>query len=285
MERCKKVSIRYWLFGKGWVVILPIILGILGIWVWPNLDISPVLTIDVQGNIKENTQTLYLLSSIAQSLAAILALVFMLSLMIFQLSSRYSQRLYAKFFNKFTIIYIVLFVISVFLPLWTIAQPYPYLVKISLSLAAVCLFLLIPYFFNLKEQLSPEKTIGELYNKSLKIVKGRESKLPDEITAIDNFVMSAYAFKDYETCRIAVEALARLAYEADIQWQDDEYYESSTTVANIYEILLLLLWKIQEFQAKLFRQSGGMLIEQLRKIWRTLPIRLNTAYLLLHWSQ
>jgi hypothetical protein len=238
------VNIRYWLFQKGWIVILPIIIAILAIWVWPNLYIPPVFIIDDQGIIRENTQTLYLLSAIAQSLAAIVALVFTLSLITFQLSSRYSQRLITQFFNKFTIIYIVVFVISIFLPLWTIVDPNYYIVKISLSLTAVCLFLLIPYFLDLREQLSPEKMLKDLRKKTLKIIHIRPTKRPEEIVTLDNVVMSAFASKDYETCRIGVGILAGLAYEADKegqQEQDGEYdenaYSNSRLMVDIYKIL------------------------------------------------
>jgi hypothetical protein len=239
------VNIRYWLFRKGWVVILPITVAILAIWVWPNLYIPPVFTTDAQGITRENPQTLYLLSSIAQSLAAILALVFTLSLITLQLSSRYSQRLIAQFFNKFTIIYIIVFVISIFLPLWTIVEPYSYIVKISLSLAAVCLFLLIPYFLDLRERLSPEKMLQEFREKTMKIIHIKPTKRPEEIVTLDNFVMSAFASKDYETCRIGVDILADLAYEAHKerqQEQDEEYhinaYSNSRLMVDIYKILM-----------------------------------------------
>lgn len=238
------MNIRYWLFRKGWVVILPITVAILAIWVWPNLYIPPVFTNDAQGITRENPQTLYLLSSIAQSLAAILALVFTLSLITFQLSSRYSQRLITQFFNKFTIIYIIVFVISIFLPLWTIVEPHSYIVKISLSLTAVCLFLLIPYFLDLRERLSPEKMLQDLYKKTLKIIHIKPTKQPEEIVTLDNFVMSAFASKDYETCRIGVNILASLAYEADKegqQEQDEKYdenvYSNSDLMVDIYKRL------------------------------------------------
>ena len=238
------MNIRYWLFKKGWVVILPIIAAILAIWVWPNLYIPPVFIIDDQGVIRENTQTLYLLSSIAQSLAAILALVFTLSLITFQLSSRYSQRLIGQFFNKFTIIYVVVFVISIFLPLWTIVDPNYYIVKISLSLTAVCLFLLIPYFLDLRERLSPEKMLKDLGKKTLKIIHIKPTRRPEEIVTLDNFVMSAIASKDYETCRIGIGILARLAYEAYKREQyeedmvyDENAYSNSILMVDIYKIL------------------------------------------------
>ena len=229
-----------WLWQKGWLALLPVALALLAIWIWPNLYIPPVHVIDAQGILRENAQTLYLLSSIAQSLAAILALVFTLSLITFQLSSRYSQRLIAQFFNKFTIIYIILFAISIFLPLWTIVEPYSYIVKISLSLTAVCLFLLIPYFLDLRERLSPEKMLRDLYKKTLKIIHNKPTKLPEGIVTLDNFVMSAFASKDYETCQIGLRILARLAYEAHKQeQQEQEHPEDAYTdvVSDIYSRL------------------------------------------------
>lgn len=209
----------------------------MAIWVWPKLSIPPVHVINIQGVIQENTQTLYLLSAIAQSLAAIAALVFTLSLITFQLSSKYSQRLISQFFNKFTIIYIIIFVISIFLPLWTIAEPSYYIVKLSLSLAAVCLFLLIPYFLDLRERLSPEKMLWDLYKKSLKIIHNKPNEPPSELVTLDNFIMSAYSLRDYETCRKGVDILAILAYEADKSEQSDTDNIDFFPVVYIYDRL------------------------------------------------
>ena len=231
------MNIRYWLFQKGWVVILPIILAILAIWVWPGLHVPPLV-------VGESSQALYLLSAIAQSLAAILALVFTVSLITFQLSARYSQRVIGQFFNKFTITYIVVFVISILLPLWTIMEPDYYRVKVCLSLAGVSVLLLIPYFLDLRERLSPEKMLLDLRRKTLKIIGTKPTKCPEEIVTLDNFVMSAFASKDYETYRVGVDTLARLAYEADKQGRserdedkDGKSYSNFELSKHIYEIL------------------------------------------------
>ena len=231
------MNVRYWLFRKGWFVIIPIVVAIVATWVWPGLNIPFFF-------VGESNQAFYLLSAIAQSLAAILALVFTVSLIAFQLSSRYSQRLIGQFFNKFTIIYILVFVLGISLPLWTITEANYYMVKISLNLCIVCLFLLIPYFVDLRERLSPERMLEELGRKTLKLIRGAPTERPAEIVTLDNFIMSAFGSKDYETCQIGVRILARLAYEADKEyWQrqhekiDKDAYSNADVMMYIYRTL------------------------------------------------
>lgn len=175
------------------------------IWILPD-EAMPSIS-------EKNQQTLYLLSAIAQSLAAVLALVFTISLVVAQLSSKYSHRLLASFFDKSTIFYILLFIISVLLPFWILSQPeindVP--VKFSLILSVICLLFLIPYFLRFKEKLDPERIIEDLKKKSLKQFKVNPMKEPEEIVNIDNFIMSAFIFKDYDTFNRGIESLKSLA--------------------------------------------------------------------------
>ena len=192
--------LKLWGLRKGWFVIIPI--TIIAICIWNYLAIPPVEFLG-----KQNPQSLYLLSAIAQSLAAVLALVFTISLVIAQLASRYSHRLLVSFFDKWTILYILMFVLSVLLPLWLLTKPNTQYIKVSLILAEICLFFLVPYFLSFKEKLNPESLISDLRNKALKKLNKNPTGEPEECITIDNFVKSAIELKDYDTFDLGIRSL------------------------------------------------------------------------------
>jgi uncharacterized membrane protein len=139
-------------------------------------------------------QALYILSSAAQALAAILALVFTMVLIVAQLSSSYSNRMIEGFFDRTTIAYILLFVISVFFSLYYLCYPTVLVVKISLTLSACCLFLLLPYFLSFRYRLNPEMMLERLYDESYAAIGSHAE--PTSVQAIDNAMMSALSRKD-----------------------------------------------------------------------------------------
>jgi len=188
-----------------------IIISLCFIWffIFYILDIPDIK--DSQG--REQTQTLYLLSAVSQSLAAVFALVFTISLVVAQLSSKYSHRILSSLFDKPTLLYISLYVIAILLPFWLIAEFNRFAIKISLSLAATCLVVLIPYFLKFREKLDPEFQINELQKKAVRGLKKNFEKEPEEIATIDNFVMSAFVHKDYDTLGHGVNNIANLLLE------------------------------------------------------------------------
>jgi hypothetical protein len=175
-------------------------------WLFPNL-----LSVTIDGH------TPYLLSAIAQSLAAVLALVFTISLIVAQISARYSHRVFAVFFDVYTICFIALFVAAVLLPLWLLGNQDPSVigVKYTLTLSSVCLILLIPYFIRFRVKLTPEYMLAYLANKTLVQLRANPFIEPEDVIKIQDFVMSAFALKDYETCREGIETIAFLAYKAN----------------------------------------------------------------------
>jgi hypothetical protein len=101
--------------------------------------------------------SLYYLSTIAQSLAAVLALVFTISLLAIQIWAKYSLHLTRRFFNFWTLAYILLFVVSILLSIQSLNRPNIMLMKVTFSLCATCLLLLVPYFSSLRISLDVQQ--------------------------------------------------------------------------------------------------------------------------------
>lgn len=199
--------------NKGFFVLIPLAVVVAGIWMCPVLNIPPVVNIAPNGIVQERVQMLYLLSTIAQSLSAILALVFTISLIIIQLFSRYSHRISSGFSDRITISYICLFIIAVFLPFWVIAQPTIYGAKAALTLAAICLFLLVPYFIHFGKKLNPEQILIDLKKSAMKQLQTNIKEEPKDIATTDNMIMSAFALKDYDTFNKGIQVLHEITHE------------------------------------------------------------------------
>ncbi|MGB8706594.1 MAG: hypothetical protein WCD72_01400 [Dehalococcoidia bacterium] len=199
--------------NKGLFVLIPLAVVVVGIWMCPVLNIPPVVNIAPNGIVQERTQMFYLLSTIAQSLSAILALVFTISLIIIQMFSRYSYRISSGFSDRITISYISLFIIAVFLPFWVLAQPTIYGAKASLTLAAVCLFLLVPYFIHFGRKLNPEQILVALKKSAVKQLNTNIKEEPETIATIDNMIMSAFALKDYDTFNRGIRVFREINHE------------------------------------------------------------------------
>ena len=200
---------------KGWLLAL-LGLAVATLWIWgrPGFDPPPI---------SETTpHTLYFLAATAQTLAAVLALVFTISLVVAQLSSRYSHRMLAEFFDSLTIGYFFLFVGAALFPLWLIGQEQPPLwaTRISLTSAAAVLMLLVPYFLRFRERIDPAFVIGRLKDKATKRLRTDREKEPEEVATIDNFCMSAFVLRDYDTFNVGVRTLGAIALEASRDMKD-----------------------------------------------------------------
>ena len=158
------------------------------------------------------------LSSVGQSLTSVVALVFTVSLVVTQLSSRYSPRLLADFFDIPTIIFILLFIGTIFLSFGFLNKPSPKAVKISLTFAAACLLILIPYFLSFRDRLNPEKLMDDLKNSAVGQLSRAPGKEPLEtLKTIDNTMMSAFALRDYDTFEKGAKALGDLTVVAGMK--------------------------------------------------------------------
>jgi hypothetical protein len=203
------------IWRKGWLPALPgLIIAAASIWWRPGFDPPPISATE--------PHTLYFLAATAQSLAAILALVFTISLVVAQLSSRYSYRMLADFFDSLTIGYFFVFVAATLMPLWLLGQGQPPLwtTRISLTIAAAVLLLLVPYFLRFREKLDPASVIKRLQDKAIKRLKVDREKEPEEVAAIDNFCMSAFGLRDYDTFEMGVRAMVSLASESSADFSD-----------------------------------------------------------------
>ncbi|MBI2872072.1 MAG: hypothetical protein HYY00_02650 [Chloroflexi bacterium] len=203
------------IWRKGWLLaLLGQTAAAVSIWWWPGFDPPPIS--------ETKPHTLYFLAATAQSLAAILALVFTISLVVAQLSSRYSHRMLAEFFDPLTIGYFLVFVAAALMPLWLLGQEQPLLwaTRVSLTIAAAVLLLLVPYFLRFRERLDPASVIKRLQGKAIKRLKVDREKEPEEVAAIDNFCMSAFALRDYDTFNMGVRTLGTIALEASQDMRD-----------------------------------------------------------------
>ena len=185
----------------GWLIAVPL-LGVAAVVWW-----RPGLPIGCGDAVKRSY-----LSAVGQSLASILALVFSMSLVIVQLSSNYSQRVIGNFFDAWTIVYILLFIGTVFVSFWFLGKPTADKVKVSLSLGAACLLILVPYFLSFRDRLDPVRIVNDLEEDARQVVD--QDSRSKEAAALDNVAMRAYGLNDYDTFREAADALLRLADRA-----------------------------------------------------------------------
>jgi hypothetical protein len=199
-------SLKYIAIARGWVVSIPIAVVWLFIWIWPGLQVPAASG-------PNNAQTLYLLSSIAQAFAAILALVFTVSLIAFQLFANYSQRLYGRFFDGITVAYIAGFIIVIVFSLFLTITPEPVGVKICLSLASTCLFVLVPYILNLRIKLSSNSLLIDLQMKAIREFETNIEREPESILTINDIINRSITMKDYDTAIQGLRSLFKALFE------------------------------------------------------------------------
>lgn len=265
--KLKHAVVSMW--RKGWLLaFLGVIAAAISIWWWPGFDPPPISA--------TNPHTLYFLAAVAQSLAAVLALVFTISLVVAQLSSRYSHRMLADFFDPPTIGYFLMFVAAAFMPLWLLGQGQPSLwaTRVSLTMAAGVLVLLVPYFLRFRERLDPASVIKRLQDKATKRLKVDRGKEPEEVAAIDNLCMSAFVLRDYDTFDLGVRTLGTIALDASRDIKD--------TIGKgiFYRLMYIGLASVEDPLAPMrvivaLRDTGLKALEQENQTaeeWPTFPI-------------
>ncbi len=171
-----------------------------------------------------------LLGGLATGLITAQALVFTISLVAAQLNARYTHRIVSRVFTWPTGLYMGLFISSSVYSLVVLAalssrsadfsihlpgglKPiHP--VAIALALAGTCLVLLVPYLWSFKQRLDPERmALDEGRRARWRLHRGAEVE-PGEVAALDNIVMSAFGYKDYDTFGRGLEELAGVGLEA-----------------------------------------------------------------------
>ena len=106
-------------------------------------------------NVQNLSPLNYVLSSISQGLAAIFALVFTITLVATQILTKYSIRSASVIFSLWTVLIMFIYAIGIVAPLIAMKLQSEQLLDFCIIWAGSCIFLLIPFFFFLKERLSP----------------------------------------------------------------------------------------------------------------------------------
>lgn len=185
------------------------------IWVWPGLRLPPLTG--------QESRHLYLLSAAAQSAAAVLAITFTISLVVAQLTARYSHRVAQRFFDGHTIAYISLFVVAILFSLYAIPTSDVAVVKVALSLVAIVLLWLVPFFIGFKQKLDPEQMVKLLLVEAHKeLQEGRAERQSSPIRALDNTLLAASRDRDYDTAEVCIRGLIALATAAESQRQSPQ---------------------------------------------------------------
>jgi len=170
-----------------------------------------------------------LLGGLATGLITAQALVFTISLVAAQLNARYTHRIASRVFTWPTALYMALFIGSSIYAMVVLAAlssgspqfvahvrhlPPVHPVTIALALAGTCLVLLVPYLWSFKRRLDPERMVRDEGQRARKRVHRGRGTEPPEVAALDNIVMSAYSYKDYDTFAAGLQELAQVSVDA-----------------------------------------------------------------------
>ncbi len=171
-----------------------------------------------------------LLGGLATGLITAQALVFTISLVAAQLNARYTHRMVSRIFTWPTGIFMGLFIgssiysmvvlaaLSSQSPSFIIALPggLPALhpVTLALALAGTCLVLLVPYLWSFKQRLDPERMAVDEGRRTIAYLHKNQDGEPPGIAALDNIIMSAYGYRDYDTFARSMDQLSKVGLEA-----------------------------------------------------------------------
>ncbi|PKB83281.1 MAG: hypothetical protein BZY88_02190 [SAR202 cluster bacterium Io17-Chloro-G9] len=170
-----------------------------------------------------------LLGALATGLITAQALVFTIALVAAQLNARYTHRMVSRIFTWPTALYMGLFIGSsvysmivmatlsarstdyaINLPVVRPVHP----VTVAIALAGTCLVLLVPYLWSFKKRLDPERmAIDEGIRAERRLKQGSGGE-PQEVAALDNIIMSAYGYNDYDTFATGLRVLGQVAVGA-----------------------------------------------------------------------
>ena len=164
--------------------------------------------LQTQQNNEYTTGIYYLLSSLSQGLAAILAITFTIVIVGGQIASKYNLYVLDTFFRREIKFLLILFIFAIFIPLIALMYSNYYLVMISMALGGTCLFLMIPFFFYLKNSFNPYILIEKNHEDiRKKIEKWDPSGAMDKIMAISGISRIGILEEDYVSYKNGVNAL------------------------------------------------------------------------------
>lgn len=169
------------------------------------------------------------LGALATGLISAQALVFTISLVAAQLNARYTHRMVSRVFTWPTALYMGLFIGSAVYSLVVLAAlsslPTDFVVHlpvvkpihpvtVAIALAGTCLVLLVPYLWSFKKLLDPEMMAQDEGRRAERRLQRGMGTEPPEVAALDNIVMSAYGYKDYDTFATGLQALSQVGMVA-----------------------------------------------------------------------
>jgi hypothetical protein len=171
-----------------------------------------------------------LLGGLATGLITAQALVFTISLVAAQLNARYTHRMVSRIFTWPTGIYMGLFIGSSIYSMVVLAalssmsasfalslpaglRPiHP--VTVALALAGTCLVLLVPYLWSFKQRMDPERMAIDEGRRARRSLQNGVAAEPQGVAALDNIVMSAYGYRDYDTFDRGLKELSDVGLQA-----------------------------------------------------------------------
>ena len=171
-----------------------------------------------------------LLGGLATGLITAQALVFTISLVAAQLNARYTHRMVSRIFTWPTGIFMGLFIASSIYCMVVLAAlssqsqnfiiglpsglPALHPVTLALALAGTCLVLLVPYLWSFKQRMDPERMAVAEGRRAIAHLHKNQDGEPQGIAALDNIVMSAYGYRDYDTFAESIDQLSKVGLEA-----------------------------------------------------------------------
>jgi hypothetical protein len=176
-----------------------------------------------------------LLGGLATGLITAQALVFTISLVAAQLNARYTHRMVSRVFTWPTAVYMGLFIgssiysmvvlaaLSSMSPRFVISLPaglrpvHP--VTVALALAGTCLVLLVPYLWSFKQRMDPERMAVDEGRRVRRSLQNGVVAEPQGVAALDNIVMSAYGYRDYDTFDRGLKELSDVGLQAWRQYR------------------------------------------------------------------
>ena len=141
-----------------------------------------------------------------------------------QLNARYTHRMASRVFTWPTALYMGLFIGSAIYSLVVLAalssRPTDFVihlpvvkplhpVTVAIALAGTCLVLLVPYLWSFKKRLDPERMARDEGRRAERRLRRGMGTEPPEVVALDNIIMSAYGYKDYDTFATGLQVLSQ----------------------------------------------------------------------------
>jgi hypothetical protein len=171
-----------------------------------------------------------LLGGLATGLITAQALVFTISLVAAQLNARYTHRMVSRVFTWPTGVYMGLFIGSSIYSMVVLtvlsSQPLNFVIQlplglkpvhpvtIALALAGTCLVLLVPYLWSFKQRLDPERMARDEGRRARQHLQRGIQTEPQGVASLDNIVMSAFGYGDYDTFGWGLNELSDVGLEA-----------------------------------------------------------------------